>query len=140
MDLPDINVWLALVDGNHAHHAAASRYWSENADADAAFVRVTMLGLLRLSTQPRVLSRPLSADEAWAIYRQYLAQPQIHFLPEPPDLDRHFASLSTQPGLPRQLWTDAYLAAFAIAGGCRLVSFDSDFARFPGLHFLHLVA
>jgi predicted nucleic acid-binding protein len=36
------------------------------------------------------------------------------------------------------MWTDAYLAAFAITSGSRLVSFDADFARFPGLHFLHL--
>jgi predicted nucleic acid-binding protein len=35
-------------------------------------------------------------------------------------------------------WTDAYLAAFAAASGCRLVAFDSDFRRYPGLEFLQL--
>lgn len=35
-------------------------------------------------------------------------------------------------------WTDAYLAAFAAAGGHRLVAFDADFSRYPGLAFLHL--
>ena len=43
-----------------------------------------------------------------------------------------------QATLPHHLWTDAYLASFAIACGCRLVSFDADFVRFPGLNFLHL--
>jgi len=35
--------------------------------------------------------------------------------------------------LPPRLCTDAYLAALAIANGCRLVSFDRDFERFGGL-------
>jgi predicted nucleic acid-binding protein len=35
-------------------------------------------------------------------------------------------------------WTDAYLAAFAMASGSRLVTFDAHFHRYPGLEFLHL--
>jgi predicted nucleic acid-binding protein len=35
-------------------------------------------------------------------------------------------------------WTDAYLAAFARAGGLRFVSFDGDFTRFEGLNLLRL--
>ncbi|RMH20988.1 MAG: hypothetical protein D6696_06860 [Acidobacteria bacterium] len=35
-----------------------------------------------------------------------------------------------------RLWTDAYLAA--LAAGCRRVSFDDDFARFPHLSLLRL--
>jgi len=138
MDIPDINVWLALIDQNHAHHAIASRYWEENSETELAFSRVSMLGMLRLSTQPRVLSRPLSASEAWAIYRQYLAQPHIHFLAEPETIEWHFLTLTEQANLPHRMWTDAYFVAFAIAGGHRLVSFDDDFRRFHDLKFLHL--
>lgn len=138
MDLPDVNVWLALVDHNHVHHAAASKYWEENPGTELAFSRVSMLGLLRLGTRPGVLSRILSGSEVWEIYRNYLAQPHIHFLAEPETTEWHFSSLTAQPSPPHRLWTDAYLAAFALAGGYRLVSFDADFARFPGLEFLHL--
>ncbi len=35
-------------------------------------------------------------------------------------------------------WTDAYLAAFAAAGGYRLVSFDRDFQKCLGLSLLSL--
>jgi toxin-antitoxin system PIN domain toxin len=140
VDIPDINVWLALLDPNHFHHAAASRYWEDHPESELAFSRITMLGLLRLSTQPRVLSRTLSASEAWEIYQSYLAQPQIHFLAEPETTEWHFSSLTAKAALPHRLWTDAYLAAFAIAGGCQLVSFDADFEQFPGLDFLHLSA
>jgi toxin-antitoxin system PIN domain toxin len=138
MDIPDINVWLALVDQNHVHHAAAACYWDETADSQIGFTRVSMLGLVRLSTQPRVLSRTLSTREAWQIYRQLLAVPQVTFLEEPDALDQQFAALTTAADFPHRLWTDAYLAAFAIASASRLVSFDADFTRFPGLNFLHL--
>jgi hypothetical protein len=30
---------------------------------------------------------------------------------------------------------DAYLAALAIEHGCQWISFDRDFARFPGLNW-----
>ncbi len=138
MDLPDLNVWLALIDQNHVHHAVAERYWEGSADAQLGFTRVSMLGLLRLSTQPRVLSRPLSNTEAWNIYRQLSAAPQVTFLPEPATLETTFATLTTTTALPNRLWTDAYLAAFALTSGARLVSFDADFTRFPGLNFFPL--
>ncbi len=138
MDIPDINVWLALVDHNHIHHEPAARYWEEFADTQVAFTRISMMGLLRLSTQPRVLSRTLTNTEAWAVYRDFVALPHIKFLTEPAGLDAHLHALSIQAALPHRLWTDAYLAAFALTSGCRLVSFDSDFSRFPKLSFLHL--
>jgi predicted nucleic acid-binding protein len=29
VDLPDVNVWLALTDDRHVHHHAAQLYWNE---------------------------------------------------------------------------------------------------------------
>lgn len=138
-DLPDINVWLALIDKRHVHHLAASRYWADATVQSRAFCRVTANGFLRLSTQSKALSNPLSPHEAWITYRQFLALPIIHWLPEPPELDHIYCALTCAPAFVHHLWTDAYLAAFAITTGCRLVSFDGDFKRFPHLNFLHLV-
>ncbi len=140
MDILDINVWLALVDRNHVHHAPAARYWEEIADAQIAFTRASMMGFLRLSSQPRVLSRTLKNTEAWAMYHEFMALPNVRLLAEPTALDAHFQALTIQIALPHRLWTDAYLAAFAIASGSRLVSFDADFSSFPDLNFLHLPA
>jgi toxin-antitoxin system PIN domain toxin len=138
IDLPDINVWLALVDKRHVHHLAASQYWQKDAAETLAFCRVTMLGFLRLSTQARVMPNPLSTNEAWAVYRQFLALPTGSFLTEPTGLDDHFFALSSARTFSHRLWTDAYLAAFALTANCRLVSFDYDFQRYTGLNFLHL--
>ncbi len=137
-DLLDINVWLALIDKRHVQHQAASRYWEEQAAETLAFCRVTSLGFLRLSTHARVLANPLSPQEAWTIYRQFLDIPILQFLVEPPALDQHFQALTCTAGFPHHLWTDAYLAAFAIAADCRLVSFDGNLQRFHGLNFFHL--
>ena len=138
MDIPDINVWLPLVDENHMHHAAALDYWNRQRADQVGFCRISMLGFLRSSTQTRVLSRTLTNSEAWAIYRRYQALPQVRFLVEPANLEPHLAALTLTTTVPNRLWTDAYLAAFALASKCRLVSFDSDFQRFAGLDFLHL--
>ncbi len=57
---------------------------------------------------------------------------------EPASLDEFLGQWSGELDLRRGRWTDAYLAAFAMASGCRLVAFDDDFSRFPGLAFLHV--
>ncbi len=139
-DLPDVNVWLALADGNHVHHSAAQDYWRTRAAPQVVFCRVSMLGFLRLSTHRRVLSRPLTPAEAWDIYHQYLNEADVGFVHESPTIESEFKTLACQSGFSQRLWTDAYLAAFALSSGCRIVSFDSDFERFTGLEFLHLVA
>lgn len=140
MDIPDINVWLALVDENHLHHAAALDYWNQGRADQMGFCRITMLGFMRLCTQPRVLSRTLTNPEAWDIYQRYLTTSRLVFLPEPANLESHLLALTRDNRLPNRYWTDAYLAAFALATQARLVSFDRDFTRFEGLDFLHLSA
>ncbi len=137
-DLPDINVWLALIDQRHIHHTLASRYWNDVTVQSRGFCRITANGFLRLSTHAKVFPNPLSPHEAWITYRQFLAMPNIRWLSEPNNLDDTYCALSCTPGFAQHLWTDAYLAAFAMTARARLVSFDGDFKRFPGLTFLHL--
>jgi predicted nucleic acid-binding protein len=84
------------------------------------------------------MDNPLSIDEAWVTYRQFLALPLGYFLTEPLNIEAQFQNLSAGSGFVHRLWTDTYLAAFAQASQCRLVSLDTDFKRFPHLNFLHL--
>ena len=137
-NLPGVNVWLALVEENHVHHRAAQEYWQNQASPTVAFCRVSMLGVLRLSTHPRVLSRPLTSTEAWDVYQKYLGEPDVCLLPEPATLDAAFRSLSSARAFAHHHWTDAYIAAFAISANCRVVSFNANFERFNSIDFLHL--
>ena len=139
-DLPDVNVWLALSVPEHVHHSAALAWWQQGAGAKCCFNRVTMLGLVRLLAQPRVMGAgALGASAALAVWQRWIALPEVALHPEPAGLDAVLASL-VRADLPPRLLTDAYLAAFAIRARLRLVSFDADFARFHGLPWLRLKA
>jgi predicted nucleic acid-binding protein len=82
--------------------------------------------------------QPLTVPQAWQAYGGFRRLPEVVLAAEPEDceawLERWARGASPSP---RQ-WTDAYLAAFAKAGGLRLVSFDGDFSRFDGLDLLQL--
>jgi hypothetical protein len=139
-DLPDINVWLALAVQEHPHHAAARRYWDEFQQAQQAaphgadmlwFCRTTMLGLVRLLCQPKVVGEgALTLSKAFALYQQFRALPGVGLLQEPPACEVRLQAWVTARALPARLWTDAWLAAQAAGAGLRLVTFDKDFLRF----------
>lgn len=139
IDLPDINVWLAFSVVDHAHHQRARRYWYDESGDKLAFCRVTALGFLRLSTNSAAMAgQPLTVPQAWKVYGEFRRLPEVMLAVEPEGCEawlEHWA-MGNNPA-PRQ-WTDAYLAAFAKAGGLRLVSFDGDFNRFDGLDLLRL--
>jgi len=48
VDLPDLNVWLALACPDHSHHHQALHYWEQQAAEQVLFCTVTALGLVRL--------------------------------------------------------------------------------------------
>ena len=133
-DLPDINVWLALAVQEHPHHAAARAYWDQISGTGQAalwFCRVTMLGLVRLLCQPKVVGKgALTLSAAWALYQRFRAVQGVGMLAEPGNCDTHLQALVAKGALPPHLWTDAYLSALVLCSGLRLVTFDTDFRRF----------
>jgi toxin-antitoxin system PIN domain toxin len=145
-DLPDLNVWLALVVVEHPHHGAARQYWDDTRPGSAStsphrwFCRSTMLGLVRLLSQPKVMGdAALALCDAHAIYRQLRQTSGVGFVPDTEVADAPLDERMTlKPGLPARLWTDAWLAATADAAGLRLVSFDADFERLAPARFLRL--
>lgn len=140
VDLPDVNVWLALSASHHPHHRRARAYWENEAAPEISFCRVTMLGLVRLLMQPRVMGdAALPPVQALGLWQRWLQLPEVSLRAEPAACEATLQSLAA-PTLPPRLLTDAYLAALALSGGLRLVSFDLDFLRFSGLDLLHLDA
>ena len=98
------------------------------------------MAYVRLSTQSKVMGGdPLTVTQAWAAYRAYCDLPEVRFAQEPRGCEEKLGTWAAEGLFGARLWTDAYLAAFALAGSLRLVTFDSDFARFPDLDLLHLV-
>jgi hypothetical protein len=138
-DLLDANVWVPLSAPDHAHYARARRYWDDEASDTLAFCRITALALLRQFTNPRIMGdAALDGGAAWRALATWLAAPRIRTLGEPPGLDELLRRWAGDFDLRGGQWTDGYLAAFAAASGCRLLAFDGDFRRYPGVEFLHL--
>ena len=138
-DLPDINVWLAFSVADHAHHQRARRYWYEESGDQLAFCRVTVLGFLRLSTNATVMGgQPLTVSQAWQSYGAFRRLPEVLLVDEPKGCDAWLERWAMGNRPTARQWTDAYLGAFARAGGLRLVSFDGDFTHFDGLDLLRL--
>ncbi len=140
-DLLDASVWLPLSAPDHVHYQRARQYWDKESASELAFCRITALALLRHLTNPRILGDvAMDGGAAWRALEIWLAYPHITLLDEPPGLDELLAQWAGKLDLRAGHWTDAYLAAFAAASGCRLIAFDGDFNRYPGIQFLRLTA
>ncbi len=142
--LCDVNVWLALLIDNHAL-APRARSWFDAIDEPGSllFCRATQQSLFRLLTTPAVFapygSAPLENRQAWQLCETVLADERVTFLgAEPPGLDRHWRQFTDRPTASPRPWMDAYLAAFALAGGHTLVTTDAAIGQFAGLDLLLL--
>ena len=142
MPLVDSNVWLALALSKHAFHAAARTWLAGRAPREALFCRATQQSFLRLLTTSAVSAPygipPLSNQAAWSFYEGFLADERIAWVEEPSGLERLWKKLAAGPKVSPKLWMDAYLAAFALAGGHELVTTDKAFKQFKGLGLLLL--
>ena len=138
-DLLDANVWLALAAEAHSHHEPARAYWEKRAAPVAAFCRITQMTFLRLLTNKTVMAgNVLPPSAAWTKVAEFLALPEVQFLSEPHGLEETWRAFAQTGRLSPNLWTDAYLAAFAKCAGLRLVTFDKGFSRFEDLNCLIL--
>ncbi len=141
MILVDVNIPIHAVNTDSPHHERLCAWW----DAQLSGVRPVALpwavvfGFVRITTNPRILARPLAVDDALEYVDSWFRQPCVRSL-DP--LDGHWdltASLLRKAGTAANLTTDAHLAALAIQHGCELCSTDADFARFPGLRWRNLL-
>ena len=138
-DLPDLNVWLALIWPDHSHHHQAIHYWEQQAADQVLFCTVTVLGLVRLVCQPKLMGTAVNnAAEASALLHALCQQPGVRLAEPEHNGWEVFHQLLRGGEIPARLCTDVHLAALAIANGWRLVSFDRDFERFEGLQRLPL--
>ena len=135
MDLPDVNVLIGAFRHDSSLHDA-SRAWLDGVVLGEARFGVSPLALsavLRVVTNPRAFKSPSPIADAFAFCDNLLGQPHCEAV-EPGE--RHWAivkRLCTEGRARGPLISDVWYAALAIERGCRFITFDRDFARFPGL-------
>jgi uncharacterized protein len=133
--LPDVNVLIYAFRKDSPHHSLCRRWLTEIVSGDSPFgiSPLALAAVVRITTNPRVLSAPSSIEEAFNFCDDIFGQPLCRVV-EPGE--GHWSILrrlciETETRGPRV--TDAWFAALAIEAGCTWITFDRDFARFPGL-------
>jgi toxin-antitoxin system PIN domain toxin len=140
--LVDINMLVYASIPAFAQYQAA-RQWLDvqlNGATPVGLPWASLLGYLRLVTNPRIVRPPVPMATAWQRVSAWLSAEPV-WTPAP--TERHadvLGQLLVAPGVHGNLVPDAHLAALAIEHGLTLCSSDSDFARFPGLRWLNPIA
>jgi toxin-antitoxin system PIN domain toxin len=131
----DTNVWLAVLFSSHPFHPIAQQTLLKSSSAQPAFwCRATQQNFLRLASTP-ALHRAYAVTgitnrEALVAMDALQALQQVAWLEEPAGTESLWRSLAAADSASPKVWMDAYLAAFAMAAGIRLVTLDRDFKNF----------
>ena len=139
MILPDVNVLVHAHNSDSPVHERARHWWDGclAGTEGVGLAWVTILGFIRITTNRRVLARPLRVGDVLDRIESWLELPHVH-VPHPSD--KHFPRLRLaleQLGTAGNLTTDAHLATLASERGYVLYSTDADFARFPALRWVN---
>lgn len=141
----DTNVWLAAIFPTHPFHATAQLALQQTTPAQpAVWCRATQQSFLRLASTP-TLHKAYGAErmtnrDALVVLNALQALPQVTLRDESTGVFALWCQLADADTASPKVWMDAYLAAFAIAGGLTLVSLDRDFRNFvpQGLNLVML--
>lgn len=137
MKLIDTNVLVYAVNAASSKHVE-SRVWLENAlsgQAPVGFAWIAVLGFVRISSNRRLLSPALAVEDAVDLVHEWLAEDSARIISP---TERHadlISGLLRAVGTGGNLVNDAHLAALAIEHRAEIVSYDTDFARFPGVRW-----
>lgn len=131
--LLDANLLLYATDASSHLHDRARAWLSRSLHGDrrVGLPAQTLAAFVRISTNPRIWERPITAAQASARVRAWLDAGPTWV---PPMADRTaaiFGDLVENHHATSNLVPDVLLAALAIEHGLVVMSADTDFARFP---------
>ncbi|HWO99504.1 MAG TPA: type II toxin-antitoxin system VapC family toxin [Methylococcus sp.] len=142
MILLDANLLIYAHVRSFPQHARA-RDWLDARLSGSTLVGLpwpSLLGFLRIVTNPRVFERPETITEAWRQVSAWL-DAEVAWVPQPTERHRDvLEKLLAATGVQANLVPDAHLAALAIEHGLLLCSTDGDFGRFPDLRWQNPLA
>jgi len=137
--LADVNVWIALAAEQHVHHLAMVPEY--RGGESCVLPRYTNGLSAALDEQACDAREHHESKTSMEIYRVLRADRRIGYLAEPvefPELwHSYFANFASRVISPN-VWTDAYLCAFAHVARLTLVTFDAKIAKREGVSCLVL--
>ncbi len=137
MLMPDVNILVYAHREDTREHLEHAEWLSELATGDEPFAlsELVLQGFVRVVTNPKILARPSSLDQAFVFVEELRRCPTCHLVRPGPRHWNIFVNLCRRARASGGLVADAYHAAVAIEHGCEWVTNDTDFARFPGLRW-----
>ena len=141
MILVDANLLIYAVDSDSPHHKASNRWLRELVEGGTPLFLawIVALAFLRITTNSRIVFRPLTATAALAVIQELLSHPNVQWVSPG---ERHWTilqALIVESGTAGNLINDVHLAALAIEKGLTLASADNDFRRFSGVRLVNPV-
>ena len=141
MTLVDANLLLYAYDSESPHHEA-SRNWLERELSSGHAVRLaltTLLAFVRIASDHRIYTCPLSPVEACSLIEEWLALPNVRVLQPGPRAWRLLSRMCEEGQAKGAMVMDAHLAALAMEHGASIATTDRDFMRFPGIRVVNPV-
>lgn len=134
--LPDVNVLVYAFRREHALHESYAAWLADllgGAD-EVGLSEGTLTGFLRIVTSPRIYESPAPTPVAMAFVDAVRASHRRRWVTVTDAVWAAFSKLAEPDQQVRgNLVPDAWLAALALANGCRVATADRGFARFDGL-------
>lgn len=137
MKLVDTNVLLYAVDEQSEQHSVA-KGWLDTAlsgQISVGFSWLALIGFVRITTNPSFFAAPISTNEAMDCVDLWTGARSAHVLHPGVRHPHILRELLDEVGQGGALVSDAHLAALAKEHKATVVTFDSDFARFPGVRW-----
>jgi len=92
------------------------------------------MGFLRLATNRKIFpSDAIPMHEAWSTLDLMLSDERVAFADEPQGVENAWRNLTQLRTFSTNVWSDAYLAAFALAADFEIVTFDKGFTQYANL-------
>lgn len=135
MILPDANILIYAHNEASENHAEAKRWLEEKLQSTevVCFSWQTITAFLRILTNSKLFSNPLTLKQAFEIVEQWLSRPNAVVLEPTANFLQIFQKTAIDGQANGALLMDAHLAALAIEHGAVLATTDRDFSRFDGL-------
>ncbi len=139
MIIVDANLLLYAYNTSAAEHQQARNWLEESLSRPELFGLSwqSITAFVRIGTNPRAFSRPLTIREATAEVSAWIERPMVRIVSPGQRHWEIFRRLLIGGQVRGPLVMDAHLAALAMEHGAVLYTTDRDFARFPGLKVLN---